>query len=62
MKVRHLKKESLRRTIKDFIKKVLWCLVDMSFTLGISFEQIGKVIGINLHIMISIGWFILAIV
>ena len=61
MKARYLKKESSRRAMKGFVKKFLiWCLVAMGFGLGIAFEQIGKVIGINLHIMISIGWFILA--
>ena len=61
MKARYLKKESSRRAMKGFIKKFfIWCLVAMGFGLGIAFEQIGKVIGINLHIMIAIGWFILA--
>ena len=32
----------------------------MGFGLGIAFEKIGKIIGINLHIMLAIGWFILA--
>ena len=32
----------------------------MGFGLGITFEKIGKIIGINLHIMLAIGWFILA--
>ncbi len=47
--------------MKGFIKKFLiWCLVAMGFGLGIAFEMIGEVIGINLHIMLAIGWFILA--
>ena len=61
MKARYLKKESSRRAMKGFIKKFLiWCLVAMGFGLGITFEKIGNVIGINLHIMLAIGWFILA--
>ena len=32
----------------------------MGFGLGITFQKIGEVIGINLHIMLAIGWFILA--
>lgn len=60
MKARHLKKESSRQAMKGFIKKFLiWCLVAMGFGLGITLEKIGQVIGINLHIMLSIGWFIL---
>ena len=61
MKARYLKNESSRRALKGFIKKFLiWCLVAMGFGLGITFEKIGNVIGINLHIMLAIGWFILA--
>lgn len=61
MKARHLKIESSKRAMKGFIKKFLiWCLIAMGFGLGITFEQIGKVIGINLHMMVAIGWFILA--
>ena len=61
MKAKHLKKESSKKAMKGFIKKFLiWCLVAMGFGLGITFEKIGQVIGINLHIMLAIGWFILA--
>ncbi|WP_317366441.1 phage holin family protein [uncultured Tyzzerella sp.] len=61
LKARYLKIESSRRAMKGFIKKFLiWCLVAMGFGLGIAFEMIGEVIGINLHIMLAIGWFILA--
>ena len=61
LKARYLKIESSRRAMKGFIKKFLiWCLVAMGFGLGIAFEMIGKIIGINLHIMLAIGWFILA--
>lgn len=61
MKARYLKIESSKRAMKGFIKKFLiWCLIAMGFGLGIAFEQIGKVIDINLHIMVAIGWFILA--
>ena len=61
MKARYLKIESSRRAMKGFIKKFLiWCLISMGFGLGIAFEKIGEVIGINLHIMLAIGWFILA--
>ena len=61
MKAKYLKIESSKRATKGFIKKFLiWCLIAMGFGLGIAFEKIGAVIGINLHIMLSIGWFILA--
>ncbi|WP_250277198.1 phage holin family protein [[Clostridium] colinum] len=61
MKARYLKKESSRQAMKGFIKKFLiWCLIAMGFGLGIVFKQIGQIIGLNLHIMLSIGWFILA--
>lgn len=61
LKARYLRIESSRRAMKGFIKKFLiWCLVAMGFGLGIAFEMIGEVIGINLHIMLAIGWFILA--
>ncbi|WP_250278808.1 phage holin family protein [[Clostridium] colinum] len=61
MKARYLKKESSRQAMKGFIKKFLiWCLIAMGFGLGITFQKIGEVIGVNLHIMLSIGWFILA--
>ena len=60
MKARHFKIESSKRAMKGLIKKFLiWCLIAMGFGLGIVFEQIGKVIGINLHMMVAIGWFIL---
>lgn len=60
MKAKHLKKESSKKAMKGFIKKFLiWCLVAMGFGLGITLEKIGQVIGINLHIMLAIGWFIL---
>ena len=61
MKAKYLKKESSRRAMKGFIKKFLmWCLIAMGFGLGITFQKIGKIIGIDLHIMLAIGWFILA--
>ena len=61
MKARHLKKESSKQAMKGFIKKFLmWCLIAMGFGLGITFQKIGKIIGIDLHIMLAIGWFILA--
>ena len=61
MKARHLKKESSRQAMKGFIKKFLmWCLIAMGFGLGITFQKIGKIIRIDLHIMLAIGWFILA--
>ena len=61
MKARYLKIESSRRAMKGFIKKFLiWCLVFMGFGLGVAFQKIGELIGINLHMMIAIGWFILA--
>ena len=61
LKARYLKQESSRKATKGFVKKfLLWCLVAMGFGLGITFEKIGKIIGINLHIMLAIGWFILA--
>ncbi len=61
MKARYLKRESSKKAMKGFVKKFLiWCLVAMGFGLGITFQKIGEVIGINLHIMMAIGWFILA--
>ena len=61
MKARYLKRESSKKAMKGFVKKFLiWCLVAMGFGLGITFQKIGEVIGINLHIMLAIGWFILA--
>ena len=61
MKARHLKKESSKQAMKGFIKKFLmWCLIAMGFGLGITFQKIGKIIRIDLHIMLAIGWFILA--
>ena len=61
MKARYLKRESSKKAMKGFIKKFLiWCLVAMGFGLSITFQKIGEVIGINLHIMMAIGWFILA--
>ena len=61
MKAKYLKKESSKKAMKGFVKKFLiWCLVAMGFGLGITFQKIGEVIGINLHIMMAIGWFILA--
>ena len=61
MKARYLKRESSKKAMKGFIKKFLiWCLIAMGFGLGITFQKIGEVIGINLHIMMAIGWFILA--
>ena len=61
LKARYLKMESSKRAMKGFIKKfLLWCLVFMGFGLGIAFQKIGQLININLHMMIAIGWFILA--
>ena len=61
MKARYLKRESSKKAMKGFVKKFLiWCLIAMGFGLGITFQKIGEVIGINLHIMMAIGWFILA--
>lgn len=61
LKARYLKKESSRIAMKGCIKKVfIWCLVLVGFGLGITFEKIGEIIDINLHIMLCIGWFILA--
>ena len=57
LKARYLKKESSKRAMKGFIKKFLiWCLVFMGFGLGLAFQKIGDLIGINLHMMIAIGW------
>ncbi len=60
LKARYLHTESSKKAMKGFVKKFLiWCLVAVGFGLGIVFEQIGEVIGINLSIMQCIGWFIL---
>ena len=48
MKARYLKRESSKKAMKGFVKKFLiWCLVAMGFGLGITFQKIGEVIGIN---------------
>lgn len=61
LKARYLRIKSSKMAMKGFVKKFLiWCLIAIGFGLGISFQKIGEILGINLHIMLAIGWFILA--
>ena len=60
IKAKYIRMESSAQAMKGFVKKFLmWCLVAMGFGLGLTFKEIGEIIGINLHIMISIGWFLI---
>ena len=60
IKAKYIRMESSAQAMKGFVKKFLmWCLVAMRFGLGLTFKEIGEIIGINLHIMISIGWFLI---
>lgn len=61
IKARYLKQESSIKARDGFVKKFLiWTLIALGFGLGIVFKEIGKVLGINLSFMMSIGWFLLA--
>ena len=46
---------------KGIMKKVwYWVVVGTAFFIGFSFEQMGQSIGVPLHFMNLVGWFVLA--
>ena len=61
MKARFTKTEKSDKGAAGIIKKVgYWVAISISFFVGVSFEQMGKTIGINLKFVELAGWFTLA--
>lgn len=55
------KNESSAVGAKGILKKVMyWVVIGIAFFVSECFVQFGEVIGINLHFLILLGWFVLA--
>lgn len=53
--------ENSEKGLKGVIKKFgYWLMIFMSFAMSVAFIELGKVIGVDLHITTLLGWFVLA--
>lgn len=60
-KARTLGTESSNKGYKGIVKKLAyWVIIGIAFFLGYAFEDLGKIIGINLGFTYLIGWLTLA--
>jgi len=60
-KARLMKVENSNKGLKGICKKVgYWIIIAISFFVALSFQQMGKIIGVSLEFLTLVGWFTLA--